>query len=228
MENPDSSSPLLAVIRQRQCIRAFTEAPVHRQQIDTILETASWAPSGVNTQPWQVAVVTGRSKARITEQLIAARDNEETPNPDYAYYPDEWEEPYKGRRVACGKALYTALQIERHDAQRKKIAWENNYRFFGAPVGLFFFVDRRMNQGSWVDMGMFIQTVMLSAQALGLATCPQASLAEYPDKIRAILGIDAGLALVCGMSLGYADMSQPVNQYRLPRAGLDSFCHWYD
>lgn len=217
----------MQAIHSRHCTRAFLDAPVSESLIRDLLETARWAPSGVNTQPWHVAVVQGDAKDRLSRRLMDMRNSELKPNPDYAYYPDNWVEPYRMRRVTCGKALYTALGIAREDKQRQKIAWENNYRFFGAPVGLLFLIDKQLNQGSWLDMGMFIQNVMLAAKALGLDTCPQASLAEYPDQVRDLLTLPAELAVVCGMSLGYADTSQPVNQYRLPREPVDGFTRWY-
>ena len=218
----------MQAMHARHCTRAFLDTPVSESLIREILEAARWAPSGVNTQPWQVVVVRGKTKETLTRRLMEMRDSELKPNPDYAYYPDNWAEPYRMRRITCGKALYTALGIAREDKQRQKIAWENNYRFFGAPVGLLFFIDKQLNQGSWLDLGMFIQNVMLAAKALGLDTCPQASLAEYPDKVRDLLSLPAELAVVCGMSLGYADISQPVNQFRLPREPVDAFTRWYD
>lgn len=215
-------------IRGRHSTRAFLDQPVAHETLNELLDIARWAPSGVNTQPWHVAVVQGETKARLSAALLGAREAGQTPNPDYSYYPDEWAEPFKGRRVACGKALYSALQIERHDKERQKTAWENNYRFFGAPVGLLFFIDKRLNKGSWLDMGMFLQSVMLAARGLGLATCPQASLAEFPDIVRGLLGMPAQLAVVCGMSVGYEDTAHPVNQYRLEREAVEAFTRWYD
>lgn len=228
MDQPNLCHTLLQVIQQRQCIRAYQAKPVTDDQIEQILQSARWAPSGVNTQPWHVAVVRGQTKQTITERLTAARQAEQPPEPDYAYYPDEWDEPFSSRRVACGRALYHALKIERHDKQAKMQAWYNNYHFFGAPVGLLFFVDKRMNQGSWLDMGMFLQNIMIAAQACGLATCPQASLAEYPAIIRDILNMAPGYAMICGMSLGYADSTHPVNQYRLERVAVEHFTTWYE
>jgi nitroreductase len=218
----------MQAMHARHCIRAFLDQAVSETHIREILEAASWAPSGVNTQPWQVVVVQGNTKAKLSQRLMEMRENEVKPNPDYAYYPDNWVEPYRMRRISCGKALYTALGIAREDKQRQKIAWENNYRFFGAPVGLLFLIDKQLNQGSWLDLGMFLQNVMLAAKALGLDTCPQASLAEYPDQVRELLNLPAELAVVCGMSLGYADLNEPVNQYRLPREPVDSFTRWHD
>jgi len=212
----------------RQCVRAYLDKPVSDAQIREILEAASWAPSGTNSQPWQVMVLAGKTKASLSQRLLQRRDAAVEPNPDYAYYPDNWVDPYRRRRIDCGKALYSALGIAREDKQRQKIAWENNYRFFGAPVGLLFCIDKQLNLGSWIDLGMYVQNVMLAAKALGLDTCPQASLAEYPDEVRAVLGLPDELAVVCGMSLGYADWSDPVNQFRLARESVDTFTRWYD
>lgn len=215
-------------IQSRNACRAFLDKPVANDALKQILSSASWAPSGINSQPWQVAVIKGKTKQSITETLIQARTAKQPPDPDYAYYPDEWFEPYQGRRIACGKALYEAIGIRKGDDKARQTAWENNYRFFNAPIGLLFFIDRRMNKGSWVDMGMFMQNIMLAAIGLGLATCPQASLADYPNLIRKTLDIKPELALVCGMALGYPDLEHPVNQYRLERAPVDEFCRWYE
>lgn len=212
----------------RQCVRAYLDKPVNPNQIREILEAASWAPSGTNSQPWQVMVLSGDTKAKLSQRLLARRDESAEPNPDYAYYPDTWVDPYRRRRIDCGKALYTALNIAREDKQRQRIAWENNYRFFDAPIGLIFCIDRQLNQGSWIDLGMFLQNVMLAAKAIGLDTCPQASLAEYPNEVRDLLGLSDEQLIVCGMALGYADWEQPVNQFRLQRESVDTFTHWYE
>ncbi len=212
----------------RKAIRAFKNDPVPPPTIEAILDAARWAPSGVNSQPWQVCVVTGAIKDQLTQRLIDARERTLPSNPDYQYYPLHWVEPYRGRRIETGKALYEALGIEKSDKTRQKQAWADNYRFFGAPVGLFFLLDVGMEKGSWLDMGMFIQNVMLAARQHGLETCPQASLAEYPDIVREILGLPNSLDLVCGMALGYADMAHPVNNYRLKRVAVKDFTRWYD
>jgi nitroreductase len=218
---------VLEAMRSRQSTRAFLDQPVARATIEAILDAARWAPSGVNAQPWQVAVVTGLSKQRLSEALLAARVRGEPERPDYDYYPKQWDEPYKSRRRASGLALYRALQIGKDDSDARLKAWNNNYRFFGAPAGLLFFVERALSQGSWVDMGMFIENVMLAARAHGLDTCPQASLAEYPDIVRGILAIPETRALVCGMALGYADNSAPVNSYRTEREPVSAFTSWH-
>lgn len=214
-------------IQQRHACRAFLEKPVSEAQIQHILDIARWAPSGVNTQPWKVAVVQGQKKQDITDALIVAKDSQQQANPDYQYYPSRWNEPYKNRRKDCGLSLYGALEIRREDSEKQKHAWNNNYRFFGAPVGLFVFIDAELAQGSWLDLGMFIQNIMLAAIEEGLATCPQASLADYPDIVRQQLDWPSSDNLVCGISLGYADTEHPVNRYRLDREPLENFSKWY-
>ena len=219
---------VLEAMRGRKSTRAYLDQPVTRATIESIFDAARWAPSGVNCQPWQVAVVTGTTKTRISEALLAARKARQPENPDYAYYPKDWQEPYKSRRKATGLALYQALNIGKDDAFARLKAWNGNYHFFGAPAGLLFFVDRALSQGAWVDMGMFIENVMLAARAHGLETCPQASLAEYPDIVRGILAIPPTRALVCGMALGYADAGAPVNSYRTEREPVNAFTTWHD
>jgi len=219
---------VLEAMRGRKSTRAYLDKPVARDTVEAVLDAARWAPSGVNCQPWQVAVVTGTIKTRLGDALLAARQAGQPENPDYAYYPSEWQEPYKSRRKATGLALYQALNIGKNDAQARLKAWNNNYRFFGAPVGLLFFVDRALAQGAWVDVGMFIENVMLAARGHGLDTCPQASLAEYPDIVRGILNVPDTHALVCGMALGYADAVAPVNSYRTVRESVSAFVTWHD
>lgn len=156
---------VLEAMRGRKSTHAYLDQPVARATIESILDTARWAPGGVNCQPWQVAVVTGAIKTRIGDELLAARKTGQPENPDDAYYPEDWQEPYKSRRKATGLALYQALKIGKDDAFARLKAWNNNYRFFGAPVGLLFFVDQVLAQGAWVDMGIFIQNVMLARVA---------------------------------------------------------------
>jgi len=219
---------ILTAIRDRHCFRAFLNRPVEPDLVHRILDIARWAPSGVNSQPWQVAVVTGNTKQRIGEAIIAAREAGQEEHPDYPYYPDEWREPYVTRRKACGLALYGALDIGREDKAKRIEAWYRNYRFFDAPVGLLFFMDRGLQTGSFLDMGMFLQNIMLAAREYDLETCPQASLAEYPDIVRNILGLPDDRLLVCGMALGYPDPDAPVNRYRLEREPVENFTRWYE
>lgn len=219
---------ILEAMRGRRATRAFLDKPVARETVEEILEAARWAPSGVNIQPWQVAVVMGATKARLSEAMLAARTAGEPERPDYVYYPKQWAEPYKERRKVCGITMYKAMKIGKDDTEARIKTWNANYNSFGAPVALFFFVDRALAQGAWLDNGMFIENVMLAARAFGLDTCPQASLAEYPDLVRTILGIPETRALICGMALGFADTSAAVNSYRLERVAVNEFTQWYE
>ena len=214
-------------IRNRKSTRAFLDKPVPDEVITTVLECARWAPSGVNSQPWQVAVVTGETKRQLGNALAKQRANGETPRQDYNYYPTQIEEPYISRKRACGHALYSALGIKHNDIETRKAQWMKNYHGFGSPVALLFFIDAILEKGSWVDMGMFIQNVMLAARGFGLETCPQAALAEYPDVIRNILNIADSKKLICGMALGYADYDDPSYQYRTEREPVENFTQWY-
>jgi len=139
----------------------------------------------------------------------------------------QWRQPYKERQLACGLQLYGALGIERTDKQRRREQWAANYRAFDAPVCLFFLIDGDMEAGSWLDCGMFIQSLMLAAVEEGLDTCALASMGEYPAIVKAELGFDEQTILLCGMALGYADHDAPVNSYRTPRADVHTFAHYY-
>ncbi len=215
-------------ILQRHSVRAYLDRPVERSTVEALLDVARWAPSGVNMQPWRVAILQGKTKHNLAVALSDARRAGQPASPDYDYYPTRWNEPYRSRRRDCGLKLYQALGIERDDTERQMDAWCNNYRFFGAPVGLLFHLDPHLVTGSWVDMGLFLQNIMLCALEHGLATCPQASLAEYPDIVRDILGLPAEQRILGGMALGFPDPDAPVNRYRLERETVETFTTWYD
>lgn len=215
-------------IKERRSVRAFLDKEVPKSIIIDILNVARFAPSGVNTQPWHVAHLGPITREKITQDIIHLRENAVPENPDYQYYPKEWVEPYKSRRKACGAALYGALNIGFNDKEKRQEQWHKNYYFFYAPVALIFYLEAKLCKGSWMDMGMFIQNVMLAARSHGLETCPQAALAEYPDVIREHLNLPQTMHIVCGMALGYADWSNPVNQYRTQREPVESFTTFYE
>ena len=216
-----------AALTQRKSTRAFLDRTVSEDLICRLLDAARHAPSGANTQPWQVAVLSGSKKSALQEKILDAFRAGQKPDPDYPYYPEQWAEPYKTRRVACGLQLYSALGIERNDKERRLQQWAANYRAFDAPVVLFFFMDGIMQTGSFMDYGMFLQSLMLVATEMGLATCPQAALAEYPDIIKQDLGYPQDSILLCGMALGYEDPDAPVNRYRTSRAEVNEFTRFY-
>jgi nitroreductase len=214
-------------LNQRKSVRAYLDKPVDQDRIHAILEAARQAPSGANTQPWQVAVITGDTKLRLQNRIEAAFRNGDKGKADYSYYPTEWVEPYKSRRKACGLLMYQTLQIQRNDRQRQTDQWAANYRAFDAPVMLLFFMDDTLQTGSYMDYGMFLQSVMLAAVDLGLATCPQASFADYPEIIKSELGYPENKILLCGMALGYEDTGAVVNSYRTPRENVESFTAYF-
>jgi len=215
-------------LAKRKATRAFLEKQVPQELVEKILNRAKAAPSGVNTQPWQVAALTGKTKDKLTAKMEAAFRKGLKPNMDYQYYPLEWQGEYKERRKACGLLMYSTLKITREDKQRQQDQWAANYRAFDAPVMLLFFMDKIMQQGSYLDYGMFLQSIMLAAVAEGLATCPQAALAEYPDIVRDTLGYPADKVLLCGMALGYEDESALINSYRTEREDLKAFVKFFN
>lgn len=219
---------VLEALQQRKSVRAFLDKGVDKETIELLLSAASHAPSGVNTQPWQVAVVTGDKKQALQTGIETAFRNGDKGKADYRYYPDQWFEPYKGRRKACGLQLYSTLKIVREDRERQMDQWAANYRAFDAPVMLLFFMDEGLQTGSYMDYGMFLQSVMLAAVDQGLATCPQASLADYPHIIKPALGYPRESILLCGMALGYEDTEAPVNSYRTPRETVNSFTRFFE
>lgn len=215
-------------IRERKSVRAFTGDEVSRELIERVLDTARHAPSGANSQPWQVAVVTGKTKEKLTEALISEFRSGKDEDRDYEYYPSKWKEPFRSRRIACGIQLYDTLGIARKDRVGRMAQWEANYRGFDAPVILFFFLDPSLAIGSYMDSGMFLQSVMLAALDEGLATCPQAALSGYTGVVKRILGYPDDTILLCGMALGYEEKGALVNSYRTPREKVQDFTRFFD
>ena len=228
---PHAANPVDAALLTRRSVRAFLPTPVPRADIEAILEVASRAPSGTNTQPWKVHVLTGRALARLSEALLAAYDDpqrDELYREEYAYYPRDWVSPYIDRRRKIGWDLYGLLRIGKGDKARMHEQHAQNYRFFGAPVGLLFTIDRVMERGSWLDYGMFLQAIMTAARGRGLDTCPQAAFTPFHQVIAAQLGLPPEEQLVCGMSLGFADESAPVNALRTEREPVERFTRFLD
>ena len=219
---------VIEALNQRKSTRAFLKQDVDKAVIEEILDAARHAPSGANTQPWQVVVVTGEKKRKLEQKLEAAFSDGIEAKMDYLYYPTEWSEPYKSRRVACGMELYRALHIAREDKQRRRDQWAANYRAFDAPVALFFFMDAGLQTGSFMDYGMFLQSRMLAAVDKGLATCPQAALAEYPALVKQELGYPENSILICGMALGYENRDAAINHYRMPRDEVSAFARFFE
>jgi nitroreductase len=227
----ESVNGIDAVLKSRRSIRAFLPTPVARTEIEAILEAASRAPSGTNIQPWKVYVVTGETLGRLSQALLAAYDDPQRDSlyqEDYRYYPREWVSPYIDRRRKIGWDLYGLLGIEKGDKAKMHAQHARNYAFFDAPVGLFFTIDRIMQQGSWLDYGMFLEAIMIAARGRGLDTCPQAAFTPFHRVIASHLDLPDEEQLVCGMSLGWADQAARVNQLRTEREPVERFAKFFE
>jgi nitroreductase len=220
-----------AAVSSRRSVRAFLPTPVPRATIERILAVASRAPSGTNTQPWKVYVLTGESLRSLSARLVAAYDDADERarhSEEYPYYPTEWVSPYIDRRRKIGWDLYGLLGIGKTDKVRMHAQHRRNYEFFGAPVGLMFTIDRILRQGSWLDYGMFLEGVMVAARAHGLDTCPQAAFTPFHRIVTEAIGAPASEQLVCGMSLGQADPDAIENTLVTEREPVAGFVRFLD
>jgi nitroreductase len=222
-------------IGSRFSARAFLDKPVDKAVLMEILELAARAPSGTNTQPWKVHVLQGARRDELVSQVCAAHDAISA-NPAlaaeyaeaYDYYPEKWVSPYIDRRRECGFGLYGVLGIGKGDKDRMHEQHQRNFRFFDAPVGLMFTIDKVMGRGSLLDYGMFIQTFMIAARSRGLHTCPQAAWNNFAKIILPLIGAGENEMLVCGMSLGYADETAAVNSFQTTRVNAADFTHFVE
>ncbi|MES2510780.1 MAG: nitroreductase [Pseudomonadota bacterium] len=222
-------------IESRQSMREFLPKPVPRETIARILDVASRAPSGTNTQPWKTYVLQGASRDTLVDKVVAAHDALRADpslaaqyTEEYDYYPEKWVSPYIDRRRENGWSLYGLLGITKGDKDKMHAQHQRNFRFFDAPVGLMFTVDRVMGRGSLVDYGMFLQSIMVAARGHGLHTCPQAAWNGFASIILPHIGAGPDEMLVCGMSLGYADEAAHVNTFRTPRVPSTEFTTWLE
>ena len=228
---PESTAAVDAAITSRRSLRAFLPTPVPRATIEAILAVASRAPSGTNTQPWKVYVLSGESKDALSRKIAAAYDDpaeRAMHTEEYAYYPTEWKSPFIDRRRKVGWDLYGLLDIAKTDKARMQAQHARNYDFFDAPVGLMFTIDRGMRQGSWLDYGMFLQSIMVAARGRGLDTCPQAAFMQFHSIITEHVGAPAHEQVVCGMSLGYADPQAIENTLVTEREPVSGFTHFLE
>ena len=233
--SPIDSSSVDAAITSRMSARAFLDKPVERSTIEHLLTLASRAPSGTNTQPWKVYVLQGASRDGLVGKVCAAHDALRADpalaaeyREEYDYYPEQWVSPYIDRRRENGWGLYGLLGITKGDKDRMHAQHQRNFRFFDAPVGLMFTLDRVMGRGSLVDYGMFMENLMVAARGHGLHTCPQAAWNGFAKIILPHIGAGDNEMLVCGMSLGFADPDDKVNDFHTPREPVASFTHWLD
>ena len=226
-------NPVDQAITSRMSVRAFLPDAVQRETLMQVLDVASRAPSGVNTQPWKVYVLQGATRDALVSKVCAAHDAVRTDpalaahyQEAYAYYPEKWISPYIERRRENGWGLYGLLGIGKGDKDKMHAQHQRNYRFFDAPFGLMFTIDRVLGRGSLLDYGMFLQSIMVAARGHGLHTCPQAAWNGFAKIILPHIGAGEEEMLVCGMALGYADPSALVNSFHTPRESASQFTHF--
>jgi nitroreductase len=212
----------------RQSIRGYKPDPVPRATIERILAIAGRAPSGSNIQPWNVRVLTGAAKAKLSAALVRRHEAGDNGNWEYQYYSDVWREPYLARRRETGWGLYGLLGIPKGDRAASRAYQGRNFEFFGAPVGMIFTIDRELARGAWIDYGMFLQSIMVAARAEGLETCAQAAFCVFHDTIQEMLAIPDGEMVVCGMALGYPDPAAVVNTFRTSREEVSAYTRFLD
>lgn len=222
-----SSLGVSEAVRARRSVRAFLDAPVPLQLLREALELAARAPSGGNLQPWWLHVVAGSELEKL-RAVMRERVATQGPDPaEYDVYPANLWEPYRSRRFDIGEQMYAALGIERADKPTRLRRFAENYQFFGAPVGLFCFVERRMGAPQWSDLGMYLQTLMLLLKERGIDSCAQEAWSAYHQVVSDFVRSPAERMLFCGMAIGYADPNAPVNQLATPRAALDDFATFH-
>lgn len=229
--NPDHCRIVDEAITSRRSVRAFLPTPVPRADVEALLAVAARSASGTNIQPWQVHVLTGAKKAALSDAIVAAFDDPAEAarhQSEFPIYPSEWISPFIDRRRKVGWDLYGLLGIGKGDRERTHAQHARNYRFFDAPVGLIFTIDRSLGYAAWIDYGMFLGNVMTAARGRGLHTCPQVAFTQFHRIISEVLELKPEQKVLCGMSLGYEDTGAVENSLRTERALVAEWTTFYD
>jgi nitroreductase len=225
--SPEARADVDRIMRGRFACRAFTSQDVPQRTITDILDVARFAPSGANIQPWRVYVVGRAKKDEISCALLRAHEEaRDEHTSEYQYYASQLPEPYSSRRNQFGRLFYGSLDIQQSDTVGRARQTAKNYGFFGAPVGLIVTIDRRLQLGSWLDLGMFIQNVMIAAGARGLQTCPQETFSKYHALLRNLIPIPPEQMVVCGMSIGFAEDDCLNKGSLMPKAAVQEFAQF--
>jgi len=211
------------IIKSRYSVRSFTKKNVGIEIIKEILQISTCAPSGGNIQPWKVYVVTGNAKEKLIERALSNYDNGVQEKIEYEIYPNPLDEEYKKRRSECAKDMYAALSIEQDDIESRLTQIRENFKFFGAPVGMIITIDKAFAVNGWGHVGMFIQNICLSAIDNDMGTCLQESWSIYPETVKDVLNIPENEVVWCGIALGYPNLKHPINNYRTSRESIDKF-----
>jgi nitroreductase len=218
------SRPVCQTLRSRASTRAYTGRTLSIYLVREILEAARWAPSGSNMQPWKVIAVAGSARDDVCD--LARRTltlNPAGEDGDYPVCPVDLPSPFRERRSLAAGQRYVAMGIGRNDQAARTAALVRNYDFWGAPVGLFFVTSRDLGHSQWAHLGMFIQSVVLVVEEMGLGSCVQEAWAKVRESLRRHFGLPCHEVIYCGMALGYADTAQPINALRTTREPVESF-----
>lgn len=213
-------------LQQRRSIRSFQSTPIARQQLEAILTMARQAPSGGNLQPGSCHVLTGKALASLKQALLAAAVADDF-QVTYQYYPEPLRAPFKGRVMGAAQAMYEAANIDRLDKPARAAQQLRNVQFHGAPVAIVVTIDQRLALGSWVDLGGFIQSLLLAAKAQAIDSCAIGAIAPLHHVIARHLCLPEHELTFCGVALGYADQHS-INQTNTERLPLAEFCQFYD
>ena len=217
-----------SIIKKRHCKRKYLSKKISKKLINKILLNATNAASSKNSQPWKVAVLTGRTKSQLVKEMCAKFDNDISESPDYIYMTNPMPEIYKERARECGYELYKLKGINKDDKEKRKQHFRENYTFFDAPMALIFHLHENAEKGNFLDMGLFMQNIMLELVENNLGSCPQYSICSYSETIKKVLDIPKNRIIVCGMAVGYPDENSNINSFIPKRMSLDEYVKWYE
>ena len=216
------------LIESRYSVRSFLDKDVGFEKVKSILDTANSAPSGGNIQPWKVYVLGNNSKNELVTQALNNYDTGVQEDIEYEIYPKPLAEEYKKRRSQCAADMYDALSIARDDIDTRLKQVRENFKFFGAPIGMIVTIDKSFAQNGWVHVGMFLQNLWLTAINEGLGVCLQESWSIYPKTVKKVIDCPDNEMIWCGIAMGYPNNEDPINNYRTSRDSIDTFASFID
>ena len=215
-----------AIIKRRS-VRAYTDQTVEQELIEKIFTQAQQSPSNCNTQPWHVVVVSGKARDDIEQAMMSEIMSGAAPSPHFTPGDYQLKDQYRKRQIECAIALYDSMNIKKEDKKERQELMGRNWQFFGAPHAAFFSMPKDMSEINAVDMGIYLQSLMLLMTQYGLASCPQGALAMFTNAIWELANIPDNNAIMFGLSFGYADTDHRINQFDVGRTELSNSVEFY-